>query len=65
MTTGGRTEVDTVPFGCFCKTTWEALGRFNDYHPNEDYEFNYRARSSGSPMATVPRNDGVVARTRP
>ena len=48
-TGGGRTEVDTVPFGCFRKTTWEALGGFDErLLTNEDYEFNYRARSSGS-----------------
>ena len=48
-TDGGRTEVDTVPFGCFRKTTWEALGGFDErLLTNEDYEFNYRARSSGS-----------------
>ena len=48
-TDGGRTEVDTVPFGCFRKTTWEALGGFDErLLTNEDYEFNYRARASGS-----------------
>jgi succinoglycan biosynthesis protein ExoA len=48
-TGGGRTEVDTVPFGCFRKTTWEALGGFDErLLTNEDYEFNYRARASGS-----------------
>lgn len=45
----GRTAVDTVPFGCFRKTTWEALGGFNeDLLTNEDYEFNYRVRLSGA-----------------
>ena len=48
-TDGGRTEVDTVPFGCFRKTTWEVLGGFDErLLTNEDYEFNYRVRSSGS-----------------
>ncbi len=48
-TDGGRTEVDTVPFGCFRKSTWETLGGFDEgLLTNEDYEFNYRARSSGS-----------------
>ena len=51
----GRTEVDTVPFGCFRKTTWEALGGFDEaLLTNEDYEFNYRARSSGSAVVLDP-----------
>ena len=55
MTGGGRTEVDTVPFGCFRKTTWEALGGFDErLLTNEDYEFNYRARSSGSTVVLDP-----------
>ena len=54
-TEGGRTEVDTVPFGCFRKTTWEALGGFDErLLTNEDYEFNYRARSSGSVVVLDP-----------
>jgi succinoglycan biosynthesis protein ExoA len=41
-------EVDTVPFGCFRKTTWLAVGRFNEaLLTNEDYEFNYRIRARG------------------
>jgi len=45
----GPTEVDTVPFGCFRKTTWEGLGGFNErLLANQDYEFNYRVRASGS-----------------
>lgn len=44
----GRTSVDTVPFGCFRRETWERLGGFNEgLLTNEDYEFNYRVRSSG------------------
>ena len=54
-TDGGRTEVDTVPFGCFRKATWEALGGFDErLLTNEDYEFNYRARSSGSTVVLDP-----------
>lgn len=42
------TVCDTVPFGCFRKTTWRRLGGFNEsLLTNEDYEFNYRARRSG------------------
>jgi succinoglycan biosynthesis protein ExoA len=48
-TDGGRTEVDTVPFGCFRKSTWETLDGFDEgLLTNEDYEFNYRARLTGS-----------------
>ena len=53
-TTGGRREVDTVPFGCFRKATWAELGGFNDYYPNEDYEFNYRVRSRGALIVLDP-----------
>ena len=54
-TMGGRTGVDTVPFGCFLKTTWAALGGFDEgLLTNEDYEFNYRARSAGSAVVLDP-----------
>ncbi|HYE66072.1 MAG TPA: glycosyltransferase family 2 protein [Pyrinomonadaceae bacterium] len=40
--------VDTVPFGAFRKNLWEELGGFNEQLlTNEDYDFNYRVRSSG------------------
>ncbi len=43
--TPGRTGVDTVPFGCYLKSTWEKLGGYNEsLLTNEDYEFNYRCR---------------------
>ena len=50
--TGGDSEVsrevDTVPFGCFRKETWLAVGGFNEaLLTNEDYEFNYRVRTRG------------------
>jgi succinoglycan biosynthesis protein ExoA len=48
--------VDTVPFGCFLKSTWEQLGGFNErVLTNEDYEFNYRVRQSGRPVILDPR----------
>lgn len=54
-TDGGRRRVDTVPFGCFHKTTWTALGGFNQaLRTNEDYEFNYRARLSGGAVVLDP-----------
>jgi cellulose synthase/poly-beta-1,6-N-acetylglucosamine synthase-like glycosyltransferase len=40
--------VDTVAFACFRKSLWEDLGGFNEsLLTNEDYDFNYRVRSSG------------------
>ena len=54
-TTEDRTEVDTVPFGCFRKSTWEELGGLNEaLLTNEDYDFNYRVRTSGSTVVLDP-----------
>lgn len=40
--------VDTVAFACFRKSLWKELGGYNEsLHTNEDYDFNYRVRSSG------------------
>ena len=48
--------VDTVPFGCFRRATWESLGGFNErVLTNEDYEFNYRVRQSGRNVVLDPR----------
>jgi succinoglycan biosynthesis protein ExoA len=39
------TDVDTVPFGCFSRALWKALGGFDErLEANEDYDFNYRVR---------------------
>ena len=49
-------EVDTVPFGCFYRRTWEQLGGYNEsLLSNEDYEFNLRARLSGGRIYFDPR----------
>lgn len=46
--TPGRTPVDTVPYGCFRRSTWEKIGGYNEkLQTNEDYEFNYRVRLGG------------------
>ncbi len=51
--------VDTVPFGCFTKARWAALGGFNEaLQVNEDYEFNYRVRLAGEQVLFDP---GAVA----
>ncbi len=47
----GRYPVDTVPYGCYRKSTWEQIGGYNEgLQTNEDYEFNYRVRKSGRPV---------------
>ncbi len=44
----GSQLVDTVPFGAFRKVLWQELGGFNEnLLANEDYDFNYRVRSTG------------------
>ncbi|MBI5053898.1 MAG: glycosyltransferase family 2 protein [Chloroflexi bacterium] len=41
-------EVDTVPFGCFRRETWERVGGYNEeLFANEDYEFYFRLRQRG------------------
>ena len=54
-TTENRMQVDTVPFGCFRKSTWEKLGGLNEaLLTNEDYDFNCRVRASGSTVVLDP-----------
>lgn len=54
-TSGGPVEVDTIPFGMYRRSVFERVGLFN---PNmvrhQDYEFNYRLRSSGGVILLVP-----------
>jgi succinoglycan biosynthesis protein ExoA len=41
-------EVDTVAFACFRKSLWIQLGGYDEgLLTNEDYDFNYRARTGG------------------
>jgi succinoglycan biosynthesis protein ExoA len=48
-------DVDTVPFGCFRRDTWERLGGLNEQLlGNEDYEFNYRAQQAGLAVRLDP-----------
>ena len=48
-------DVDTVPFGCFRRTVWSALGGLNEsLQANEDYEFNLRVRRSGLRVVLDP-----------
>jgi GT2 family glycosyltransferase len=50
------TDVDTVPFGCFRRSLWEALGGFDErLESNEDYDFNYRVRQRGLRIVLDPR----------
>ncbi|MBL8058129.1 MAG: glycosyltransferase family 2 protein [Anaerolineales bacterium] len=48
--------VDTVPFGCFRRATWEAVGGFDEsLLTNEDYDFNWRVRQRGGRVWLDPR----------
>ena len=47
--------VDSVPFGCWRKSTLQSLGGYNEsYEANEDYELNYRLRRSGGKVLLSP-----------
>lgn len=49
------TDVDTVPFGCFSRSLWEALGGLDErLQSNEDYDFNYRVRQRGLRVVLDP-----------
>jgi glycosyltransferase involved in cell wall biosynthesis len=49
-------DVDTVPFGCFRRATWEAVGGFNEeLLTNEDYEFYLRIRQRGGRIYFDPK----------
>lgn len=48
--------VDTVPFGSFCKETFDRFGTFDEsLLTNEDYEFNARLRQQGGRVWLNPR----------
>jgi glycosyltransferase involved in cell wall biosynthesis len=48
--------VDTVPFGCFRRATWQALGGFDEgLLTNEDYDFYWRVRRRGGRVWLDPR----------
>jgi succinoglycan biosynthesis protein ExoA len=47
--------VETVPFGCFRKHTWEQVGGYNErLLANEDYEFYQRIRDGGGKILFDP-----------
>ena len=48
-------EVDTVPFGCYKKETFEKIGLFNEelIH-TQDMEFNLRLKKAGGKILLVP-----------
>ena len=49
------TDVDTVPFGCFRRLLWEALGGLDErLQANEDYDFNHRVRRRGLRVVLDP-----------
>ena len=48
--------VDTVPFGCFRRSLWEALGGLDEgLWSNEDYDFNFRVRRRGLRVMLDPQ----------
>ncbi len=48
-------RVDTVPYGCFAKSTWQFLGGFDEtLSANEDYAFNYQIRQAGGAVWLDP-----------
>jgi len=50
-----KNEMDTVPFGCFTRATWQLVGGLNEsLLGNEDYEFNYRVRRAGLAVRLDP-----------
>jgi GT2 family glycosyltransferase len=53
-------DVDTVPFGCFRRDTFERVGLFDEeLVRNQDDEFNFRLIKAGGRVVLVP---GVVCR---
>ena len=52
---GAPFEVDTIPFGAYRRTVFERVGLFNPHMVrHQDYEFNYRVRTSGGRMMLIP-----------
>jgi succinoglycan biosynthesis protein ExoA len=52
---GTAQEVDTVPFGAFCRKLIDKIGMFDEsLLTNEDYEFNTRVRQSGGKVWMDP-----------
>lgn len=48
--------VDTVPFGCYKKETFEKIGLFNEnLERTQDLEFNYRLKKSGGKILLIPQ----------
>lgn len=58
-------SVETVPFGCFRRTLWTAIGGYDEsLEANEDFDFNHRVLATG---ATVLLNTEIrsVYKARP
>lgn len=54
-TGGAAGYVDTVPFGCYPRTTFERYGLFDErLVRNQDYEFNARLRAAGGTVWLDP-----------
>ena len=63
---GPATNVDTVPFGCFTRETWQRVGGLDEsLLGNEDYDFNYRVRLAGLAVRLDPSMQSTyIARAR-
>ncbi len=54
-TRGRRREVDTVPFGCYRRETFDRIGLFDEeLIRNQDDEFNFRLIGRGGRVLLVP-----------
>jgi len=54
-TGGGEQEVDTVPFGCFKRSTFERFGLYDErLVRNQDIELNSRIRKGGGRIVISP-----------
>ena len=50
-----RTQVDSVPFGCYRKEIFEQIGMFDESVPrNEDTDFYRRVRAAGGQIVLAP-----------
>lgn len=63
---GPPADVDTVPFGCFTRATWQRVGGLDEsLLGNEDYDFNYRVRQAGLAVRLDPSMQSTyIARAR-
>jgi len=55
ITGSAAVSVDTVPYGAFMRSTWMAVGGFDEnLLASEDYDFMLRVRSAGGSITLLP-----------